>query len=65
MSLPNLPNTARRPQPAAALVLHYLPVRQLEPMFAQLDAHVEQRPVGQIRLVPVQVVDFYAWKKPE
>lgn len=59
-----IPATTARPKPAAALVLHYLPMRRLDPLFAQLDAYPEERAVGEVRLVPVQAVDFYALRKP-
>lgn len=55
-----VPNTASRQAPAAALVLHHAPARTLAPMFAQLDAHPAERAIGEIRLIPITVTDFYA-----
>lgn len=62
MSLPNTPKTDRRPTPAAALVVTHLRLK-VAPMFAQL---AEPGPaIAEMRLLPVQAVDFYAWKKPQ
>lgn len=62
MSLPTIPKTDRRPMPAAALVVTHLRVK-VEPMFAQLMDHAPA--IAEMRLLPVQAVDFYAWKKPQ
>jgi hypothetical protein len=55
-----IPDTARPPVPAAALVAHHDRMVPVDPMFRALDAYPGVRPVREARLVPVQAVDFYA-----
>lgn len=54
----NLPNTNARPVPAAALV--QTRSQPIVGMFAQLDVRPKDRPICEVRLVPIVVMDFYS-----
>lgn len=55
-----IPETKAQAQLAAALVIGWLPTVKVCPMFRQLDAYPKERLIGDVRLLPVQVTDFYS-----
>lgn len=55
-----LPTTPARELPAAAVVAHHDRMVPIDPMYRALDAHPADKPIREVRLVPITVADFYA-----